>query len=109
MNTSSPYLAKSHNLRIASPDDAMTVIASGIDRCIFTLDDLSPDFFDLRNRLAGEVFQKFTLYGIRAAFVIPENHGLGERVSELAREHARHAAIRIMPTVEDAHLWLAKF
>lgn len=106
MSASSPYLVKNHGLKLASVDDAMAIIGAGIDRCLFTLDDLAPDFFDLRNRLAGEVFQKFTQYGVRAAFVIPVDHGLGDRVTELAREHAKHPAIRITPTVAEAQAWL---
>ena len=103
----SSYLAKQHNLKLLSANDTMDAIGSGNGPYIFTLDDLTADFFDLSNGKAGEVFQKFTNYGVRAAFVIPDNHQLGDRVTELAREHAQHPAIRITPTIAAAHEWLA--
>jgi len=98
-------LAADLGLRLAHPDDALTVIGSGVQRCVFTLDDLAPDFFALRNRLAGEVFQKLINYHCQVAIVIPADHGLGERVTELAREHAQHPVIRFFPTVESALAW----
>jgi len=107
MSEDSPYLAGQHQIKLESAQDAFKVIGSGTGPLIFTLADLAPDFFDLRNGMAGEVFQKFTIYGIRAAFVIPLDHRLGERVTELAREHAKHPQIRITKTVAEAHRWLS--
>ncbi len=98
-------LARDHGLRLQRPEDAVAVISSGVDRCIFTLDDVSEDFFDLQNRIAGEVFQKLINYRCRVAFVLPADHGMGERVTELAREHARHPVVRFFPTMADALAW----
>lgn len=98
-------LAREHGLRLARPDDALLLISSGVRRCVFTLDDLAEDFFDLRNRVAGEVFQKLVNYQCQVAIVVPQDHGLGERVTELAREHAEHPVIRFFPTVEAALGW----
>ncbi|MGE0622443.1 MAG: DUF4180 domain-containing protein [Pseudomonadales bacterium] len=102
---SASRLARDHGLRLATADDALAVIGSGVHCCVFTLDDLSPDFFDLRNGAAGEVFQKLINYHCLVAIVVPDDHGLGERVTELVREHARHPVVRFFPTVEAALDW----
>lgn len=98
-------LAGDHGLRLAQPDDVLNVIGSGVHRCIFTLDDLPSDFFELKNRMAGEVFQKLVNYQCQVAIVVPADHGLGERVTELAREHARHPVVRFFPSIEAALAW----
>jgi len=103
INTS--RLAKDHNLRIDTINDAMDIITSGVRRCVFTSSDVSDDFFDLRTRLAGEVFQKLINYNCQVAIVLPEDHPYGDRVTELAREHAAHPVIRFFPTVEKALAW----
>ena len=101
----SSRLAKDHNLRIDTIDDAMDIIASGVDRCIFTEEDVSADFFALKTRLAGEVFQKLINYNCQVAFVLPPDHPYGDRVTELAREHANHPVVRFFASVEDALAW----
>ena len=98
-------LARDHGLRLDSVEDAMSVISSGVNRCVFTLGDLSADFFDLRTRLAGEVFQKLVNYRCRIAIVVPPDHELGPRVTELTREHASHPTIRFFPTLKAALEW----
>ena len=98
-------LARDHGLRLERPEDALAVISSGVCPCVFTLEDLSENFFDLSNRLAGEIFQKLINYHCAVAIVVPADHGLGDRLTELAREHARHPTIRFFPTLEEALAW----
>jgi len=98
-------LAKDHGLRLDSVDDAMVLIASGVRRCVFTLDDLGDHFFDLRNQVAGTVFQKLINYRCEVAIVVPRNHQLGERITELAREHRSHPVVRFFSSIEDAQRW----
>lgn len=73
---------------------------------ILTEADLSPEFFDLRSGLAGELFQKFTNYRLRLALVVPEPEVYGERFSELAYEHRTHAMIRFVRSQDEAIIWL---
>lgn len=108
MNDESQFLAAKRGLRLDSADDALVAISSGLAGCIFTVEDLSPTFFELQTGLAGEIFQKFANYGFKVAFVLPPEHPFGERVTELAREHASHPCIRFTPTVQAAHQWLAE-
>ena len=73
---------------------------------ILTEADVAPEFFDLKTGLAGEVMQKFVNYRQRVAIVVPDLSPYGERVRELAREHASHSIIRFVRSREEADTWL---
>ena len=100
-------LAKDAKISLHSEQDVLDIFSAGLPACIFTPDDLHPEFFNLENRIAGNIFQKFVNYFYRAAFVVPENHEYGDRVTELIREHKDHPYIRFFTTIEDASAWLA--
>ena len=99
--------AKDHGIRLSSVNNAMDVLSCGVRRCLFTIDDIDPVFFNLSNGIAGEVFQKFVNYNIRIAIVLPADHSFGDRVTELAREHGKHPMVRFFDTLDSAESWLA--
>ena len=70
--------------------------------------ELGPAFFDLRTRLAGELFQKFMNYGLRLAIVVAKPEQYGERFRELAFEHRNHGNIRFFPDAGQAGQWLTR-
>jgi hypothetical protein len=61
------------HILINSVDDALDLIGNvyyqGFDAMIIHEKNLTPDFFELKNKLAGEVLQKFTNYRMRLAIV----------------------------------------
>lgn len=62
------------NLFINSLDDALDIIGnvryqSDCDKVIIRKTQLTPSFFDLKTRLAGEILQKFSTYRMRIAIV----------------------------------------
>jgi len=67
---------------------------------------LGDNFFELRTRLAGELFQKFTNYGARLAMIVPAEHEHGTRFTELMQEHKTHPLIRFFVSEADAARWL---
>lgn len=93
-------------IKLASTDDAMGIIYGGQESAILHLSELSADFFDLDNQLAGEVFQKFVNYRFPVAFIVPMDHALDQRVIELMRDHKSHAFIRFFESEEIAKHWL---
>ena len=93
--------------KLTSTEDAMEIIHSSSGCCLFHLKDLRADFFDLQNKLAGEVFQKFVNYKCKAAIIVPADHGLGERVTELIRDHKHHAFVRFFDSEACARQWLS--
>jgi hypothetical protein len=73
---------------------------------VLTEEDLGSDFYDLRTGLAGELFQKVVNYRGRLAIVIRDPRAYGERFSELASEHRRHAFVRFFEDRAQALQWL---
>lgn len=76
-------------------------------RLLLAEDDLSPEFFDLRTGLAGELLQKLVNYQIRTAIIVADPSLHGDRVVELAREHRRHPVVRFVDDETEAFAWLA--
>lgn len=95
-------------LRSAADIPELVGAAYGVDGLILSVDDLAPDFFDLRTGLLGELFQKFTNYRLPLALVIPDVDAYGPRLGELAREHRQHPLIRFFRTEGEARAWLER-
>ena len=100
------HFAKDNELKLHSESDALDVLSSGLPGCIFFVDDLHPEFFDLANQIAGQVLQKFVNYSFPIAIVIPEQHSYGERIDELIRDHRAHPYVQFFHTSEAAQTWL---
>ena len=88
------------SIQLCSEQDALDLIASGMRGCVLMPDDLHPEFFDLRNGIAGAIFQKLINYSFRVAIVVPEEHSYGERVTELIRDHSSHECIRFFSSID---------
>lgn len=58
---------------INSVEDALDLVGNiyyqGFDKLVISEKNLTPDFFDLKNKLAGEILQKFSNYRVRLAIV----------------------------------------
>lgn len=106
MSETPSLMAKDHGLYLDSVSDAIDVKGIGLPGCIFTEADVGRDFFDLRNGIAGEVFQKFVNYNLRVAFVVSSEHSYGDRVTELIRDHKRRSSVRFFSSIEEAKAWL---
>lgn len=96
-------------LRIDRMTDVIDAIGATYeyDALILSEGDVDATFFDLRTGLAGELFQKATQYAVRLALVLPDPAVHGPRWPELAHEHARHRAVRIVASRAEADAWLA--
>jgi len=92
---------------IASGQDALTLVAeSGCERVILARENLHPDFFDLRTGLAGEVLQKFVIYGLRLAIVGDFRHVGSRSLRALIHESNRTGQVVFVASEEEvARLW----
>ena len=101
-------VATEAGIKLRSVADISDLIGAvyGANGLILDEDDLSADFFDLRTGLLGELFQKLTNYQVMTALVVPDTARYGERLSELAFEHATHNLIRFVDSPEAANAWL---
>jgi PadR family transcriptional regulator AphA len=69
--------------------------------------NLSLDFYNLRTGLAGAILQKFTMYRIKAAAVLPPEYLTG-RFREMVIESNRGNHFRVFEIENDAIKWLIK-
>ena len=99
-------LASNYGIKLSSENDAITVLETGAPGMIFTINEFGEDFFDLKNGILGGTFQKFANYRFPVAIVLPADHNFGLRVTELAREHAKHSLIRFCTNISEAEQWL---
>jgi Domain of unknown function (DUF4180) len=79
----------------------------GANGLILTDKELSPDFFNLRTGIAGELFQEATNYHLHLAIVLADFEAYGDRFSELVYEHRNHPAIRFFHSQDEAQAWLS--
>lgn len=58
---------------ISTTEDGVNLLGNlyyqGFDRIVLHEKNISPDFFDLKNGIAGEILQKFSTYRVRLAIV----------------------------------------
>ena len=100
------FIAKGSGIRLHSEEDALNLIGTGARGAVLTPDELHPDFFDLRNGVAGAIFQKLINYNFKTAIIVPADHAYGERVAELVRDHSKHDCVRFFATTDEAAAWL---
>src|SRR5690606_35038667 len=64
---------RSEDIVIQNANDALDLMGNiyyqGFDKIIIHQKDLTEDFFDLKNKMAGEILQKFSNYRVRLAIV----------------------------------------
>ncbi len=102
-------LAREGELLIGDEQDAIDIIAlcgeAGADRLILFADNLSQEFFDLKTRLAGAVFQKFSNYRVKCAIVISPSLNRG-CFHEMLIEVNRQKLFHFFSKIEDAEEWI---
>lgn len=69
---------------------------------------LSDDFYKLKTKVAGNIIQKFTNYGMKAAAIMPDETNHNERFKEMAMETNKGNHFRMYSCKEDAVAWLLK-
>jgi Domain of unknown function (DUF4180) len=102
-------IAADSGIAIRSLEDISDALGKcfGTEGLIVTEKDLSPEVFNLRTGIAGELFQKFTNYQLRLAIILQDPKAYGERFSELVYEHKKHPMIRFFDSETDAVAWLS--
>lgn len=67
---------------------------------------LPDEFFDLKSGIAGEYLQKLSNYGVKAAFVIENEHLNHPRFREMVGEANRQGLIAYFTDSVEAGSWL---
>jgi hypothetical protein len=74
----------------------------GIDRMIVHEKNITPDFFDLKSGIAGEILQKFSTYRVRLAIVGAFSKYTGKSLKDFIFESNKGRHINFVSSREEA-------
>ena len=98
-----------NGMLLAVPEDVNDLLGNayyqGFDGMIISADKISPRFFDLKTRLAGEILQKFSTFQMRLAIVGDFSVFPSECLKSFIYESNRGGLIHFSPTTADALAW----
>ena len=101
-----------NNMLLTVPEDANDLLGNayyqGFDGMIISADKISPRFFDLKTKLAGEILQKFSTFQMRLAIVGDFSTFTSESLKSFIYESNRGGLIHFSPTTNDALAWFIK-
>lgn len=104
--------AISDGLVIANTDDGMDLVGNlyfqGFDKIILHEKNITPDFFDLKTGIAGEVLQKFSNYRIRLAIIGDFGDFQSKSSRDFIRESNRLGHINFVGSLPEAISQLLK-
>jgi len=102
----------SNDIIIKTTDDALDLLGNlhyqNFDKIIIQEKNITPDFFDLRNGIAGEILQKFSNYRVRLAIVGDFNQYPGKSIRDLIFESNKIGHINFVSSISEALLKLSK-
>lgn len=93
-------------LIIHSAEDGLDLLGNlyyqGFDKIILHEKNLTPDFFDLKNGLAGEILQKFSNYRVRLAIVGNFKEYTSKSITDFMYESNKSRHINFVSTTAEA-------
>lgn len=100
------------DIQISSTQDAVDLLGNlyyqGLDRVILHERNLTPDFFDLKNGIAGDILQKFSNYRTWLVIVGDFEKYSSKSVRDFIRESNQGRRLNFVSTLEEAIDRLAK-
>ncbi|MBE8715092.1 DUF4180 domain-containing protein [Sphingobacterium hungaricum] len=85
--------------------DAIDLMADlyyqGFDHIILKKEQLNPDFFELKTKLAGDILQKFSNYRMQLSIIIPELKTESNALNDFIRESNRLGHINFVQSIEE--------
>ena len=74
----------------------------GFDKVIIHEKNITPDFFDLKNKMAGEILQKFSNYRVRLAIVGDFSKYAKKSLKEFIYESNKGKQVNFVSSVTEA-------
>lgn len=91
---------------IHTVDDALDILGNayygGFDKIIIAKKHFTPDFFNLKTRLAGEILQKFSTYRMRIAIIGDFDTYKSNSLQAFIRESNQGTLVNFLNSVEEA-------
>lgn len=102
----------SEDILINNEQDALNILVNiyyqDIDKIIIYEKNITPDFFDLKNKMAGEILQKFSNYRVKLAIVGDFSKYTSKSVHDFLYESNNLGLINFVKTIEEAKERLTK-
>lgn len=96
----------SEGLIIEKAEDGLDLLGNvyyqGFDRMIVYAKNITPDFFDLKNGMAGEILQKFSNYRIRLAIVGNFSAYTSKSITDFIYESNNGKQVNFLKSLEEA-------
>lgn len=96
----------SENIVISSAEDGLDLLGNlyyqGFDKIIIHEKNVTPDFFVLKNGMAGEILQKFSNYRVRLAIVGDFSKYASKSVHDFIYESNRSRQVNFVATQAEA-------
>jgi hypothetical protein len=96
----------SEDIVINSVDDAVNLLGNiyyqGFDKIIIYEKNLTPDFFDLKNGIAGDILQKFSNYRMPLAIIGDFSKNTSKSVNAFINECNRGKQINFVNSLPEA-------
>lgn len=102
----------SEEILVSNPEDGLQLMADlyyqEFDKIILYEKNISPDFFDLKNGLAGEILQKFSNYRVRLVIVGDFSKYGGKSIKDFIFESNNGRQVNFLPDLNAAIEKLSK-
>lgn len=96
----------SDELVIKTTEDGLDLLGNlyyqGFDRIILPAKNITPEFFDLKNGMAGEILQKFSNYRVRLAIVGDFTPYSGKSLGDFIYESNKNRQINFVGSTSEA-------
>ncbi len=95
----------SDEIAIQTPQDGIDLFGNanyqGFERIMLHNKNITPDFFDLKNGMAGEILQKFSTYRVRLAIISDFSNYESRSLQDFIRESNQGGKIIFVETAEE--------
>lgn len=96
----------SEDILIKNPQDGLQLLAGlydqDVDKIIVYEKNISPDFFDLKTGIAGEILQKFSNYRVRLVIVGDFTNYTGKSFRDFVYESNNHQQVNFVSGITEA-------
>lgn len=96
----------SDSIIIRTSEDGLDILGNvyyqGFDKVIIHEKNITPDFFDLKNKMAGEILQKFTNYQVRLVIVGDFSKYTKKSIKDFIFESNNGKQINFAPSISEA-------
>jgi hypothetical protein len=102
----------SENVLIQNSQDGLQLLVDigyqGFDRIIIYEKNITPDFFDLKNKIAGDILQKYSNYRVRLVIIGEYSKFTNKSIRDFIYESNKFQQINFVSSLDEALAKLSK-